>query len=93
MRWLSDLAAQQPVAYALLVLAVVIALGLGLGAARVRGLSLGVAGVLFAGLLVGQLGAEIDADVLSFTRELGLVLFVFAIGMQIGPGFAGSLRE
>lgn len=93
MQWLSDLAGHEPVAHALLVIALVIALGLGAGAVRVRGLALGVAGVLFAGLLLGQLGAAVNLDVLSFTREFGLVLFVFAIGMQIGPGFIGSLRE
>jgi putative transport protein len=92
MSWLVELAVRQPVAHALLVVAAVIALGLGTGALRVRGAALGPAGVLFAGLLIGQLGAVVDADVLSFTRELGLVLFVFAIGMQIGPGFFGSLR-
>jgi len=93
MHWLSTLAHAQPVAHALLVIAAVIALGLSVGALRVRGLALGAAGVLFAGLLVGQLGATISADVLAFARDFGLCLFVFAIGMQIGPGFFGSLRE
>ncbi len=80
------------VAYAILLLAVVIAGGLVMGGLRVRGIGLGSAGVLFAGLLMGQFGQPLDAGVLNFVKEFGLVLFVFTIGLQLGPGFAASLR-
>lgn len=78
---------------ALLVLSLVAAAGLGLGAVRVRGIGLGVAGVLFAGLLAGHLGVRLDERVLEFVREFGLVLFVYTIGVQVGPGFLASLRR
>ena len=86
------LSAQHAVAYAILVLALVIAGGLVLGGLRVRGMGLGSAGVLFAGLCAGQFGQPLDAGVLGFLKEFGLVLFVFTIGLQLGPGFA-SLRS
>ena len=93
MGWLADLAAAQPVAHAVLVLASIAVLGLALSALRIRGVGLGVAGVLFAGILAGHLGFRIDPDILAFVREFGLILFVFTIGMQLGPGFFASLRR
>jgi putative transport protein len=76
-----------------LVVCLVVVLGLELGRLRVRGLGLGVAGVLFAGLLFGHLGVSANSAVLEFLREFGLVLFVYGIGMQVGPGFFDSLRK
>ncbi|MCK6475957.1 MAG: putative transporter [Phycisphaerales bacterium] len=81
------------VAGTIVALCAVIAAGLALGALRVRGVGLGVTGVLFAGLLAGHLGVPIAPDVLQFLKDAGLILFVFAIGLQIGPGFAASLRR
>jgi putative transport protein len=91
-QWFVDLNAHHPTAYAILVLAVVIAGGLVLGGLRFRGIALGSAGVLFVGLLIGQLGQDLDHNVLNFLKEFGLVLFVFTIGLQLGPGFIASLR-
>jgi putative transport protein len=76
----------------LLILAVVIAAGLAAGRISVRGVRLGVAGILFIGLAFGHFGFVPNADVLSFAREFGLVLFVFAVGLGIGPGFFNALR-
>jgi len=59
---------------------------------RVKGVGLGVAGVLFAGLLLGHFKLSVDAHVLEFAREFGLILFVYTLGLQIGPGFFASLR-
>lgn len=78
---------------ALVVLLSIAALGLSLGAVKLRGVGLSSAGVLFAGLLFGHLGARLDPPVLEFAREFGLILFVFSIGMQVGPGFFASLRR
>ena len=78
---------------AILVLLAIGALGLALGSLKFRGIGLSTAGVLFAGLLFGHLGVRIDERVLEFARELGLILFVFSIGMQVGPGFFASLRR
>ncbi len=81
------------VAHTLLMISLVAALGLALGQVRVLGVKLGVAGVLFMGLLLGHFQVSVDEPVLGFLREFGLVLFVYAIGLQVGPGFAASFRQ
>lgn len=79
--------------HTLLAIALIIAGGLALGSVRVRGVGLGVAGVLFAGMAAAGLGARPDPVLLAFLRDAGLVMFVFTIGLQIGPGFFGSVRR
>lgn len=74
-------------------LCTVIAAGLAIGSISVRGVGLGVAGVLFAGLAASSIGAKADPASLRFARDFGLILFVFSIGTQIGPGFFASLRR
>jgi len=95
--WVFELHASHPVAYAIGLLAVVCVAGLLLGNLKIRGIGLGTAGVLFAGIGFGHLGHEmnqtVNHDVLEFVREFGLVLFVFTIGLQLGPGFFASLRQ
>lgn len=93
MNWLNHLGASQPVAHALLVLCLVAVTGLALGGIRWRGVKLGTAGVLFSGILFGHFGQQIDHGILEFVREFGLVLFVFTIGLQLGPGFFASFRR
>src|SRR5215831_16798731 len=92
MSWLFDLHKTQPIAHAIAVLAFVCVLGMGLGSIKFRGIGLGTAGVLFAGILVGHFGEEIDYRALDFVKEFGLILFVFTIGLQLGPGFFATLR-
>ncbi|MDR1686623.1 MAG: putative transporter [Desulfovibrio sp.] len=75
------------------VLSLTVVLGLGFGHLSWRGLRLGAAGVLFSGMILARLGFGLDPDILMFARDFGLVLFVFAVGMQVGPGFADSLRR
>jgi putative transport protein len=77
----------------LLILALVIAAGMALGRISFRGIRLGVAGILFVGLTFGHFGFTPDPIVLTFAREFGLVIFVFAIGLSIGPGFFNALRS
>ena len=67
--------------------------GLALSAIKYRGIGMGISGVLFAGLFFGHIGWHIEPEVLGFIREFGLILFVFTIGLQIGPGFFASLRD
>lgn len=93
MTWIQELLTQESVAHAILVLSVVGAVGLGLGSVTVKGISLGVGGILFSGLLFGHLGWTINEGVLEFIREFGLILFVYSIGLQVGPGFFQSLRR
>ncbi|HET6407022.1 MAG TPA: TrkA C-terminal domain-containing protein, partial [Chthoniobacteraceae bacterium] len=93
MSWLFELHQTQPIAYAIGVLAFVCVLGMGLGSLKFRGIGLGTAGVLFAGILVGHFGETIDHHLLDFVKEFGLILFVFTIGLQLGPGFFAALRQ
>jgi len=93
MDWLRALVADPASdAGAILIFMAVAVLGLGLGSVRVRGVKLGVAGVLFAGLLFGHLGFRVEPAVVNFLREFGLILFVYAVGLSIGPGFFSALR-
>jgi putative transport protein len=93
MNWLADLIAAHSAAQSVLVVTIVAALGLALGSIRFFGVSLGIGGVLFAGLLFGHFKVAIDEHVMEFAREFGLILFVYTIGMQVGPGFFASLRR
>ncbi len=88
-----EILTDQPVANAVLILSLVAASGLMLAGIRVRGIGLGVAGVLFSGIAFGHLGFGIPHEILEFVREFGLILFVFTIGLQLGPGFFASLRK
>jgi putative transport protein len=72
---------------------VVATLGLVLGSVGFRGIRLGSAGVLFAGLLLGQAGLHIDQNILEFVRDFGLILFVYTVGLQVGPSFFSSLKR
>lgn len=81
------------VAQAILVLCGVSALGLMLGQVRIAGVKLGVGGALFAGIAIGHLGIDADPAMLQFAREFGLVLFVYAVGVSIGPGFFEAFRR
>jgi putative transport protein len=83
----------QPIAHAILVLSGVAVIGLAVGSVKFRGISLGSAGVLFAGIVFGHFGERIEHSVLDFVKEFGLVLFVFTIGLQLGPGFIAALRQ
>src|SRR6187431_2350176 len=93
MNWLNQLHQTQPVAHAVGILAFVSVLGMALGSLKFRGIGLGTAGVLFAGILVGHFGEQVDHEMLDFVKEFGLILFVFTIGLQLGPGFFAALRE
>lgn len=93
MNWLFELHKTQPVAHAIGALSFVCVLGMALGSLKFRGIGLGTAGVLFAGIVVGHFGNPVDHATLDFVKEFGLVLFVFTIGLQLGPGFFAALRE
>src|SRR4030095_15041531 len=93
MSWLFDLHRTQPVAHAIGVLAFVCVLGMMLGTLKFRGIGLGTAGVLFAGIVCGHFGEPVDHHTLAFVKELGLILFVFTIGVQLGPGFFAAFRH
>ena len=93
MNWLSNLFLEQSALQAVIIISITIACGLGLGKIKVWGVSLGVTFVFFVGILFGQLGFSINHDMLTFAQNFGLVIFVYALGMQVGPGFFGSFRK
>jgi putative transport protein len=93
MDWLFELQRTSPTAHAIAILALVCVTGMSLGSIQVRGIKLGTAGVLFAAILTGHFGKPVDRHTLEFVKEFGLILFVFCIGLQIGPGFFASLRR
>jgi len=93
MEWITKMSELNPVAWAVLVLTLTGALGLLIASVKVRGVGLGIAGVLFAGIILGHFGFHIEKEILEFVREFGLILFVFTIGLQLGPGFFASLRK
>ena len=93
MSFLERLQPENPIAYDLLVLSIVVLTGIGLGNIRVAGIKLGVAGVLFSGLAASHFGLCPETEVAHFLKDFGLVLFVFALGIQMGPGFFASLRR
>lgn len=93
MDFLIPLFTEQSVAHAVLILGLVAAIGLALGSIRIYGVNLGIAMVLFVGLAFGHFGMGIDHEVLDFIKEFGLILFVYTIGIQVGPGFFASLKR
>ena len=88
-----NLLTQRDTAGAIFILAIAIASGLYLAKFKIKGISLGTTWILFMGILLGHLGLRINPMVLSFIKDFGLILFVFAIGLQVGPGFFHSFRK
>jgi putative transport protein len=93
MDFIIQLFTEDTVAHTVLILGLVAALGLLVGSIRIFGINLGIAGVLFVGLAFGHFGLGINEHVLEFAKEFGLILFVYTIGVQVGPGFTDSLRR
>lgn len=94
MEWLTNLfTSTDSVAHIALLYAMVIAIGVLLGKIKFGGISLGVTFVLFAGILAGHIGLSVPLNILTFIQDFGLILFVFMIGMQVGPGFFESFRK
>lgn len=93
MDWLYSLFVEHSALQAVIVLSLISAIGLGLGKVRVCGISLGVTFVFFTGILSGHFGLSIDPQMLNYAESFGLVLFVYALGLQVGPGFFSSFRQ
>lgn len=94
MDWLINLfTTTDSVAHIVLLYAIVIAVGVYLGKIKIGGISIGVTFVLFAGVAAGHIGFTAPTNILSFLQEFGLILFVFMIGLQVGPGFLESFRK
>lgn len=97
MDWLGDLvlgASSGPsISHSIFLLAIIIAIGIQLGKLKICGISLGSTFILFVGIICGQCGLSMDPATVSFLRDFGLILFVYAIGMQVGPGFFSSFKK
>ena len=95
MDWITELLfpGNTSIASTLVLYSFVIAAGICIGKVKIAGVSLGVTFVLFVGILMGHFGYTVDGNILKFVREFGLILFIFAIGLQVGPGFFSSFRK
>jgi putative transport protein len=93
MNWITDLLFKDSVAHSILIYSIVIAVGIALGKIKVARISLGITFVLFAGIAVGHFGFKVNHEVLDFAKDFGLILFVFSIGLQVGPGFFSSFKK
>lgn len=93
MAWLHNLLFENGIAHSILVLSFVIALGIALGKVKIFRISLGMTFVLFVGIAVSHFGFIIDHTLLHFLKEFGLILFVYAVGLQVGPGFFASFKK
>lgn len=93
MDWITSLFIEQSAMQAVVVICLIAALGLTLGKLRIGGLSLGVTFVFFIGILAGHIGLSINDNMLYYAESFGLVLFVYALGLQVGPGFFSTFRK
>lgn len=93
MNWFTQLFTEPSVAQAVMVYSMVIATGIALGKIRIMGISFGVTWVLFVGLIFSWAGISINKETEHFIKEFGLIIFVYAIGLQVGPGFFSSLKK
>ncbi len=93
MEWLNEIFIEHSVIQAVIVFSLISALGLALGKITVWGISLGVTFVFFIGILAGHFGLTVDSAMLNYAESFGLIIFVYALGVQVGPGFFGSFRK
>lgn len=93
MNWLQEAFLEPTMVQAVIIISLVSALGLYLGRIKIFGISLGITFVFFAGILAGHLGIVVYKDMLYFAQSFGLILFVYALGLQVGPGFFSSLKK
>ena len=91
--WFHDLFTKTSIAQSVIIYGLVIAFGIWMGRIKIAGISLGITWVLFAGLIFSYFGVEIDSGTEHFMKEFGLILFVYSIGLQVGPGFWASLKK
>lgn len=93
MNWFQQTLFSTSAVQAVIIICLICAVGLALGKLRIRGISLGVTYVFFMGILAGALGLRLDAQMLSYAESFGLILFVYILGLQVGPGFVSAFRK
>ena len=93
MKWIETLLLQPSALQTVVVVSMICAAGLALGKVRIKGISLGIAFVFFMGIVAGSVGLSVNSDMLNYCETFGLVLFVYTLGLHVGPNFFGSLRK
>ena len=92
MEWLKALLVEHSALQAVVVISLISTIGIGLGKIRFFGISLGSAFIFFVGILAGHFGLSLDPSMLIYAEDFGLIIFVYALGLQVGPGFFSSMR-
>ena len=93
MNWFNELFTQHTFIQAVIIMSIICAAGLALGKIKVKGISLGVTFVFFAGIIAGHFGVEIDPNMRDLAMNFGLILYIYALGLQVGPGFFSSFKH
>lgn len=93
MEWLYSLFVEHSALQAVVVLSLISAIGLGMGKVRIGGISLGITSVFFMGILAGHFGLSVDEKMLVYAESFGLVIFIYSLGLQVGPGFFNSFHK
>ena len=93
MDWLNELFTEQTFMQAVMILSIICAAGLALGKINIKGISLGVTFVFFAGIAAGHFGIKIDPQMLALAQNFGLILYIYSLGVQVGPGFFSSFKQ
>ena len=93
MEWIDTLFVEHTALQAVVVVALICAAGMALGKVRIGGISLGVTFVFFVGILAGHFGLSVGEEMLEYAESFGLVLFVYSLGLQVGPGFFSSFHR
>lgn len=93
MNWIIDLVTKESIPQTIIIFGLVIAIGIWLGKIKIFGISLGVTWVLFVGIFFSYMGVSVNLELKDFLKEFGLVLFVYTLGLQVGPGFFASLNK
>lgn len=91
--WVIPICGDGGVAHSVLILSLVITIGIALGKVKVAGVSLGITWILFVGIIFGHFNMNLDEHLLHFLKEFGLILFVYSIGLQVGPGFFSAFKK
>lgn len=91
--WFENLVSVHSAVQGIVILSLICTLGLALGKIHVKGVSLGIAFVFFVGILAGHFGLSIDQNMLDFAESFGLTMFVYVLGLYVGPNFFGSMRN
>ena len=93
MNWLKELFVEQTFIQAVMMLSIICATGLALGKIKIKGVSLGVTFVFFAGIIAGHFNVKINPEMLAIAQNFGLILYIYALGLQVGPGFFSSFKQ